>query len=141
MLDRAGREGWEVVRTFEAPGESASTRDLNKRPVLRELVEAARRREFDLVLFHESSRLARDEELSQWLINELEAYGVRLVESAIAVRRTRTILAWLTHMARDVDVIRAGDGTLVITVATPTGMITISIASQSGRLTMSHIAE
>lgn len=50
MLDRAGREGWEVVRTFEAPGESASTRDLNKRPVLRELVEAARRREFDLVV-------------------------------------------------------------------------------------------
>lgn len=85
MLDRAGREGWEVVRTFEAPGESASTRDLNKRPVLRELVEAARRREFELVLFHESSRLARDEELSQWLINELEAYGVRLVESDKAV--------------------------------------------------------
>lgn len=85
MLDRAGREGWEVVRTFEAPGESASTRDLNKRPVLRELVEAARRREFDLVLFHESSRLARDEELSQWLINELEGFGVRLVEADKAV--------------------------------------------------------
>lgn len=79
MWARVEREGWSVVRTFEAPGESASTRDLNKRPVLRELVAAARAGEFDLVLFHESSRLARDEELSQWLINELETYGVKLV--------------------------------------------------------------
>lgn len=81
MWSRVEREGWEVVRTFEAPGESASTRDLNKRPVLRELVEAARRREFDLVLFHESSRLARDEEMAQRLLNELESLGVRLVEA------------------------------------------------------------
>lgn len=74
------------------------------------------------------------------VIDQSVASGFEL-PAAIAVRRTRTILAWLTHMARDVDVIRAGDGPLVITVATPTGMITISIASQSGRLTMSHIAE
>lgn len=81
MHARIEREGWELVRTFEAPGESASTRYLSKRPVLKELVAAAARREFEAVLFHESSRLARDEELSQWLINELEAYGVRLVEA------------------------------------------------------------
>ena len=81
MRVRVEREGWVIARVFEAPGESASTRDLRKRPVLGELVEAARRGEFDLVLFHESSRLARDEELSQWLINELQSLGVRLVEA------------------------------------------------------------
>jgi DNA invertase Pin-like site-specific DNA recombinase len=81
IRERCRREGWDVVATFEAPEESASVRSIVKRPKLRELVEAARRREFDLVLFHESSRLARDEELAQWLINELQEVGVRLVES------------------------------------------------------------
>lgn len=81
IRERCAREGWTIVAEFEAPGESASTRYLDRRPQLRSLVEAARRREFDVVVYHESSRLARDEELSQWLINELETVGVRLVES------------------------------------------------------------
>lgn len=81
MRERCAREGWEVAATFEAPGESASTRFIDRRPVLRALVNEARAGAFDVVLFHESSRLARDEELAQWLINELEAVGVRLVEA------------------------------------------------------------
>jgi hypothetical protein len=62
MRERCAREGWEVAATFEAPGESASTRFIDRRPVLRALVNEARAGAFDVVLFHESSRLARDEE-------------------------------------------------------------------------------
>lgn len=79
---RCEREGWVVVREFVAPGETASTNDLARRPVLRELMEAAERREFDVVVFHESSRLARDEELAHWLINRMESFGIRLVNAS-----------------------------------------------------------
>jgi DNA invertase Pin-like site-specific DNA recombinase len=74
--------GWEVVRVVEAPGESASTSELARRPSIRELLGLAERGEVDVVLFHESSRLARDEELAMWLINRLERLGVRLVNAS-----------------------------------------------------------
>ncbi len=82
MRARCAREGWTVVREFVAPGESAATHELMRRPVLAEMVQAAEAGEFDVLVFHESSRLARDEELAHWLINRMERFGVRLVNAS-----------------------------------------------------------
>lgn len=78
----AEARGIDIVQWFEAPGESASTNELDRRPVLRDLVAAANRGEFAAVIYDESSRLVRDEELAHWLINRLEARGVHLINAA-----------------------------------------------------------
>lgn len=78
----AEARGIEIVQWYEAPGESASTNELDRRPVLRDLVAAANRGEFAAVIYDESSRLVRDEELAHWLINRLEARGVHLINAA-----------------------------------------------------------
>lgn len=74
--------GWQIVREVAAPGESASTNELTRRPALRAIVELAEAKAVDVVVYHESSRLARDEEMAHWLINRLERFGVRLVNAA-----------------------------------------------------------
>src|SRR5690349_5050244 len=55
----AERRGWEVVRVFEIPGETAYVDDMAGRPLFREAVEAACRREFEALLISEFSRFSR----------------------------------------------------------------------------------
>lgn len=79
MRARCEREGWEIVREDIAEGESGATADLKKRPVLKAIVEAAERREFDVLLCHESSRLARNVRLQSEVLDRLESAGVRFI--------------------------------------------------------------
>lgn len=81
MRERCAREGWEIVATFEAPGESAFTDDLGKRPVLGAVVEAAEGGRFDVVMVHESSRFARNAFLAATVRRRLEKAGVVLLEA------------------------------------------------------------
>ncbi len=81
MRERCAREGWEIVATFEAPGESAFTDDLVKRPRLLAAVNAAERGEFDVLLVHESSRFARNAFLAATVRRRLEKAGVLLLEA------------------------------------------------------------
>lgn len=82
MREFAEARQWVVVREFVAPGESASTNDLARRPVIRDVLAAAGRQEFDVLVIHEASRLARDVEMAHRLINELDGLGVRLVNAS-----------------------------------------------------------
>jgi DNA invertase Pin-like site-specific DNA recombinase len=61
---------------------SVSVSSIERRPGLQAIVELADAGAIDVVVYHESSRLARDEELAQWLINRLERRSVRLVNMA-----------------------------------------------------------
>ncbi len=81
MRDRCTREGWEIVREFHAPGESAFTANLAERPVLLEAVRAAEAGDFDILMIHESSRLARKARLHFEVTDRLTACGVRILEA------------------------------------------------------------
>lgn len=81
MRERCAREGWSIVAEFEAPGESAFTDDLARRPVLLAAVEAGERKECDLIMVHESSRFARNAYLALTVRRRLERAGVLLLEA------------------------------------------------------------
>lgn len=87
MRERCAAEGWEVVREFEAHGESAYTDDLAKRPTLRAAVEAAERGEFDVLMVHESSRFARSVLLALQVEARLRAAGVVVLAANEALRQ------------------------------------------------------
>ncbi|MGE3463864.1 MAG: recombinase family protein [Pseudomonadales bacterium] len=81
MRARCEREGWEVVREYVAPGESAYVEDLAKRPVLAEAVRGAESGEFELLMVHESSRFARRAKLHHEVEARLGRAGVRWLEA------------------------------------------------------------
>ncbi len=82
LREFCGREGWEVVDEVAAEGESASASELSRRPSLVRVMELAESGAMDVVVYHESTRLSRDEELAHWLINRLSRHGVRLVDAS-----------------------------------------------------------
>lgn len=73
---------YQIVEEVEAPGESASTHDLARRPSIQRIVELAAQRAVDVVVYHESSRLTRNVEFAAYLLRTLTSYGVRLVNSS-----------------------------------------------------------
>lgn len=94
MRERCQREGWEIVRVFEAAGESAYTEQLAKRPTLLAAVEAAEAGEFDVLMVHESSRFARSALLALQVRSRLERAGVALLDAtgALGARSAETSL-------------------------------------------------
>lgn len=82
MRERCAAEGWEVVREFEASGESAWTSELSKRPRLLEAVEAAEGGEFDILMVHEASRFARNGLLARQVRERLERCGVMVLTAS-----------------------------------------------------------
>lgn len=81
MRARCEREGWSIVREYLAPGESAFTSAIAKRPVLLQAVRDAEAGEFDLLMVHESSRFARRAQLHHEITARLERAGVRWLEA------------------------------------------------------------
>ena len=79
MRARCESEGWEVVREYVGEGESAFTGDVSRRPVLRALLSDASAGLFDVLLVHESSRLARHMGMASAVLERLDRAGVRLV--------------------------------------------------------------
>lgn len=76
----AAREGWPVVRVFEIPGESAYSSEYTARPLFAAAVEAAERREFDVLLVAEFSRFARNLRVGFDALYRLRRAGVRLID-------------------------------------------------------------
>ena len=81
MRERCAREGWEIVAEYTAPGESAYTDDLARRPMLLAAVVAAEAGSFDVLMVHESSRLARNALLALEVRRRLERAGVSLIDA------------------------------------------------------------
>jgi site-specific DNA recombinase len=77
-LDRATREGWQVVDVLVENDVGASGYSRKPRPVYAQLLERARRREFDVILAYSNSRLTRRPLELEDLIRLHEATGVRL---------------------------------------------------------------
>jgi site-specific DNA recombinase len=75
-MEQVQKRGWEVMADFV--DEEMSGHD-NNRPGVRAMLEAAKRREFDVLMVWNLSRLARDSaDQSQW-VKRLEFNGIRVV--------------------------------------------------------------
>jgi site-specific DNA recombinase len=73
---RAEAEGWEVVTTFTDAAMSGSD---SSRPGYRSTLAAAGRKEFDILLVDDLSRLSRDSIEAERTIRKLEFQGVRII--------------------------------------------------------------
>jgi len=91
MRDRAQREGWLIVHEFVLPGESAYTGKLEKRRIMASVMVAAEAGEFDVLVMHESSRLARNALVDRQIRDRLDACGVELVDLANPLGRKNAI--------------------------------------------------
>jgi DNA invertase Pin-like site-specific DNA recombinase len=91
MRERAEREGWSVVREYVAPGESAYTAKLEKRRIVAQAVRDAEHGEFDILVVHESSRIARNALVDRQIRDRLEACGVELVDLANPMSRKTAV--------------------------------------------------
>jgi len=76
---RAAVEGWTIVATFADAAMSGS--DAN-RPRYRAMLEAAARREFDVLIVDDLSRLTRDSVECERAIRRLEFSGLRIVATS-----------------------------------------------------------
>ena len=76
---RAELEGWKIVATFADAAMSGS--DAN-RPQYRAMMEAAARREFDVLIVDDLSRLTRDSVECERAIRRLEFGGLRIVATS-----------------------------------------------------------
>ena len=82
LRERCDREGWSVVREYVGEGESAFTNDVSKRQTIRALKSDAEQRLFDVLLVHELSRFARNEELGDTIFNLLARFDINLVNAS-----------------------------------------------------------
>lgn len=82
LLERAAREGWEVVREFEIRGESAYVDEIERRPEFAAAVACAERGEFDVLMVYDFSRFARSHRVAHEVLYRLKRAGVRLVDAS-----------------------------------------------------------
>ena len=82
LRERCRREGWTAGPEYVGEGESAFTRDVTKRQTIQALLRDAALGLFQILIVHDLSRFARDEELGHAVFNLLEQYGVRLVNAS-----------------------------------------------------------
>lgn len=81
--DVAERQGWDVVRVFTIPGESAYVDDFAKRPEFLAAIEFAERGGCDVILFSEMSRFARSPIVGWTAIHRMRQAGVRLLDFSL----------------------------------------------------------
>src|SRR5262245_22158931 len=74
---RAGREGWKVVAVFADRAISGAS--IANRPALRELMQAAEARQFDVVLTESLDRLSRDIADSAALHRQLAFWDIKII--------------------------------------------------------------
>src|SRR5690606_16882868 len=73
---RADNESWQVVATFSDEAISGATSD---RPGYQRMQKGALRREFDVLILDDLSRLSRDSLECEKVIRRLEFAGIRIV--------------------------------------------------------------
>lgn len=76
---RAEAEGWEIVREFADAAMSGSD---SSRPQYQAMLSAAAKREFDILIIDDLSRLTRDSVEQERTIRRLEFNGLRLVATS-----------------------------------------------------------
>ena len=76
------RKGWDVVREYIGNGESAFTSDIGKRQTMLDVKRDVEQGLVDVLVVHDLSRYARDEELGHAFFNLLERNHVRLVNAS-----------------------------------------------------------
>jgi site-specific DNA recombinase len=75
---RASREGWTITARYEDKAISG-TQDENGRPGYKALLDAAKAKQFDIILVHDFSRLSRDSVETEQARRRLVHWGVRLI--------------------------------------------------------------
>lgn len=99
----ADSRGWEVVRVYEIPGESAYADEHGARPMFEAAVEAACRREFDVLLIAEFSRFSRSERIAHDVLYRMRKAGCGLVAlngtDYAAERDYASIESWMANRA------------------------------------------
>ena len=78
MEEAAEKYGWNVVRVYEIPGESAFKWNLSERPQFRAAIEDAARREFEILMVYDLSRFARNQAVLHSVRKTLMDAGVQL---------------------------------------------------------------
>ena len=58
--DYAKNQGWTVVAEYVDEGRSARAEDTSKRPKFKAMLEAAKNREFDILIVHKLDRFSRN---------------------------------------------------------------------------------
>ncbi len=113
--DLALAKGWHVAEVYT--DDLSGTLDVDERPGLRQMIDAAGSGAIDAVLVFALDRLARKTMLVLSLVAQLDACGVELVSvkesldtSTPSGRFTLTIFAALAEMERDTIVARTTDG-------------------------------
>ena len=78
MEEVVEKHGWNVVRVYEIPGESAFKWNLSERPQFRAAIEDAARREFEILMVYDLSRFARNQAVLHSVRKTLMDAGVQL---------------------------------------------------------------
>jgi len=77
LIEFCQRQGWQIVATYTDEAQSGAKGD---RPALREMLQGARKKKFDILLFWSLDRFSRQGVLATILqLTELESYGIRFV--------------------------------------------------------------
>jgi DNA invertase Pin-like site-specific DNA recombinase len=82
LTDYCKRMGWMIVCEYVGEGESAFTSDVGKRKTIVDLTIDAKAHRFDVLLVHDLSRFARNEELGHAVYNLLDKQGIRLINAS-----------------------------------------------------------
>ena len=70
---------WELVRTYREEGKSAHVEAIARRPVFRQLLEDAKRGDFDVVVVHTLDRWSRNQRVTLETLGDLAKSNVSLV--------------------------------------------------------------
>lgn len=77
------RDGMDLIEVFEEPGTSGYTADITRIPGLNEAVRMIEAGQAEVLVFHESSRLARSERLTGEVADRVEAVGGRIANASM----------------------------------------------------------
>ena len=77
--DYAKALGWVIVAEYIDEGKSARTEDIKRRPKFKEMMEAVRRREVDVVMVHKLDRFSRNLRVTLESFEELSKLGIAFV--------------------------------------------------------------
>ncbi|MCH8206938.1 MAG: recombinase family protein, partial [Chloroflexi bacterium] len=79
FLELCKNRGWEPVGVYREEGRSAHVDSISKRPAFRQLLEDARKNEFDVVVVHTLDRWARNTRIALESLGNLAKNNVSLV--------------------------------------------------------------
>lgn len=88
MRDCCERRGIEIVDERVEPGRSAFTPNLDMLPVLKQAIEDIEAGRANCLVMHETTRLARNEQLGNHILDRLTAVGAQFINSLMEIDYT-----------------------------------------------------